>query len=272
MAGNAEDDDGSQLFEIENKNGNSLLYIRRPVQFDYELAQSHLVKVMIAQYLESSDRSERNSDYSDKGDHLVFSSGDGSERPLTFVYWLDLVINVVNEVDEPFLCAQPVYTIDVDENEMKNKRLLTLTLDDYEMYSNDEASDASVSLSRFKAQIVSGNAQGLFQMQGLAVHTGSSSRKLDRETRAQHELEIRVVDELTTNYTRAATCKLIVNVNDINDNRPIVNDVELTMYDKLDSKLIDDMRIPVANPIAVDQDQVAKLTYTIVSIKILNGK
>ncbi len=257
----------NDLFEIDNINGNNLLYIKQAIQLDYEVSQSHLVKLMLVQYLDANT-----TDQSTSTDHLVFNVKDTEQTP-TFVYWVDLVINVMNELDEPFVCAQPVYTIEVDENEVKNKKLFTLELNDYEMVTDDEEITMDDD-SRYRAQIVSGNAQGLFQMQGLSLHTGSSSRKLDRETRAQHELEIRIIDQLASNYSvrsAAASCKVIINVNDINDNRPIVNDVELSIYDRLDAKLIDEMRVPIANPIAVDQDQIAKLTYSIVSIKIVNG-
>ena len=70
-------------------------------------------------------------------------------------------------------------------------------------------------------------------MSGLALYTGSSVRKLDRETRAQHELEIRVSEKFpmqtqnmtshlntnSNNNNRFASSKIVVNVNDVNDNR-----------------------------------------------------
>jgi hypothetical protein len=281
LTSTADDDSANELFELDTV-VNNLLLMKRPVQFDYEAwSSSYLVKLMIVQYLDTNLTTAKNHPASTStinNDHLVFKSAVDEPEPSAFVYWLDVTVNVVNELDEPFVCTQPVYTVEVDENEVKNKRLLTIELTDYEATTSDDTASA-VSMddeSRYRAQIVAGNAQGLFQMHGLSLHTGSSARKLDRETRATHELEIRIVDQLASNYSAArsaaATCKVIVSVGDINDNRPIVNDVELTMYDRLDAKLIDEMRVPIANPIAVDQDLIAKLTYSIVSIKIVNGK
>ena len=202
----SDDDDG--YFYIED-NVNGVLLTRASIQFDYEVERSYFTRVMIVQEDES------------------------------FVYWLDVRINVVNIVDEPFVCSQPVYHVNVDENEVKNKELLTLSIVDYDMSLSSSSSSSS-----FEAQIVSGNAQGLFDVSGLTLYTSNSARKLDRETRAQHELEIRVIEKRNnlqeatattvassrtsvnggggqeaTTMGRFATCKIVVNVNDVNDNR-----------------------------------------------------
>lgn len=229
----------NSLFELDSIN--QLLYIKPSIQFDYEISKTLSAKLMIAQYLDTRDK---------------------------FVYWLDILVYVQNEPDEPFVCQEPIYYINVDENEIKNKKLLTIGIKDYEASLYER-------LVRYKAEIVSGNQQGLFQMQGLSLYTASSTRKLDRETRSWHELDIRVLDESAAAFNSSrssivANCKIIVTVNDVNDNRPIVNDVELTIYDKLDPELIETMRIPIANPIAVDQDSITKLSYSIVSIQIQN--
>jgi hypothetical protein len=166
-----------------------------------------------------------------------------------------------------------VYYINVDENETKNKKLLKIDLVDYD---KDTFSVNKKSEDRFTAQIVSGNAQGLFSISGLTLFTGSSARKLDRETRTQHELDIKIVEQPTNgnnspvsnSSSRFTMCKLIINVNDINDNRPVVNDIELIIYNKLDKRLVEEMKIPIANAIAIDQDQIAKLSYSIVSVKV----
>ena len=224
---------------------------------------------MIVQYLSQdeidSSTAQEPINTENQGD-LVFEEAHKAATPKQkFVYWLDVHINVVNVVDEPFLCSEPVYYINVDENEVKNKKLFTIKINDY---------DSGTSLSSendFKGQILTGNAQGLFHMDGLSLFTGSSSRKLDRETRHQHELEIKIADSSSNSSSRFALCKVIVNVNDINDNRPIVNDIELVVYNKLDSRIVDDLKVPIANAIAIDPDQIAKLTYSILSVKIVRG-
>ena len=59
-------------------------------------------------------------------------------------------------------------------------------------------------------------------------------------------------------------------VNDINDNRPILNAVDLVIYNKLDTRLVVDMNVPIANAIAIDPDQISKLTYSMLSVRIMN--
>jgi hypothetical protein len=158
-------------------------------------------------------------------------------------------------VDEPFLCSQPVYSISIDENEPKAKSIFTIGLIDFE---------ANGHMRDYAAQIVAGNSQGLFSTTGLTIYT--TGRKLDREARDQHILDLKIVDR-TSNATRFAVCRIKINVNDLNDNRPIVNDIELNMYDRLDR-----LDIPVTNAIAIDQDLVAKLSYSIVSVRDLEDE
>ena len=245
----------NSYFQIDDS-VNGVLLTKPAIQFDYEVARSYFTRIMIVQYLsaEKFDLNPQNS---------LTETNQSSQK---FVYWLDVHVNVANVVDEPFVCAQPVYYISVDENEVKSKKLLTLTVLDYD--KNSEAGE-------FVAQILTGNAQGLFDMEGLSLYTGSSSRKLDRETRAQHELDVKIT-HVTANATlqasrRFATCKIVVNVNDVNDNRPVLNAVELVIYNKLDTRLIVDLNVPVANAIAIDPDQISQLTYSILSVRILNA-
>ena len=80
---------------------------------------------------------------------------------------------------------------------------------------------------RFMAEIISGNELDLFSMNGLALFTGSTRRRLDAETLSHHELVIKVSD---LNVKRDATCHVVINVNDLNDN------IELVIYDKLDTR------------------------------------
>jgi len=59
-------------------------------------------------------------------------------------------------------------------------------------------------------------------MNSLALFTGGTRRGLDRETLDHHELDMLVS----------------VHLSDLNDNRSIVNDVELVVYDKLDTMFV----------------------------------
>jgi len=237
----------NELFSIEDKKS-GILVTKPSIQFDYEMQRTYFAKIMIVQHLTS-----------DEIDLNDLNEND-NKQVNKFVYWLDLNINIVNVIDEPLVCEEPIYFIDIDESEVKNKKLFTLKLKDYDLNSNTNKS--------YKSQIIAGNPQGLFSMNDLSLYTGSSLRKLDRETRIQHELDIKISE---INSTRYATCKIVVNLNDINDNRPIVNDIELIIYNKLDEKLINELNVPIANAIAIDPDQISKLTYSIVSVRYLSN-
>ena len=244
------------LFQISD-NYNGLVQSKHSIQFDYEIEQSYATKVMLVQYTDSIESPQSNKDKND----LVFKS-----TPSHFVYYLDMIIRIVNVIDEPFISSRPVYYIWADENETKNKLLLNIDLIDY------ESGNLSLLSNRFNAEIYSGNAQGLFYMSALGLYTSASSRKLNREAQSRHELFVKIVessDRTGLNSTpRFALCRIVVNVEDINDHRPIVNDVELDMYDQLDENLI--RKIPIANAIAIDQDFISELKYSIVSVKILH--
>lgn len=187
------DQDNGEYFRMDD-HVNGILLTAPAIQFDYEVAREYHARVKIVQH--------------------------------KFVYWLDVHVHVVNVVDEPFVCSQPVYTVHVDEGGESRKQLLTLDIVDF-----DSGVAASLE-SRFVAHIVSGNAQGLFDMSELSLYAGGSARKLDRETRAQHELVVKIIETPLTKSnlslaksngtiqkTRFATCKIVVNVDDINDNR-----------------------------------------------------
>lgn len=191
----------NQLFSIED-NVNGLLRLRERVQFDYEQGRSYLAKVLVVQY----------------------TSGGG-----LFNYWLDVKVLVDNVEDEAFACDQPVYMVETTENQVNNKKLLTIGLVEYEMNMKVVAEAEK----KFKAEIVGGDADGLFEMNGLSLFTGATRRRLNKELMDHYELTVRVLD-LSVN--RMASCLVVVNVTDLNDNRPIVNDIELVIYDKLDTR------------------------------------
>ena len=193
----------NQLFSIEDTE-NGLLRLRDPVQFDYEMGSSYLVKVLVVQ----------------------FSGGVQS-----FSYWLDVGVRVDNVVDEAFVCEQPVYRVETAENQANSRRLLTIGVVDFEV--SRAGGLVGEAEARFKAEIVGGDPDGLFEMKGLALFTGATRRRLNKELLDHYELTVRVVD-LRAN--RIASCLVVVNVTDLNDNRPIVNDIELVVYDKLDTR------------------------------------
>ena len=228
----------NNIFKL-NDSYDGLLQLQPAVQFDYEVSDEFSAKVMVVQYV---------------GDDMKF------------IYWLEVVVNVANEIDEGFSCEKPMYSLEINENETKNKKLLDLFLRDFDMNRNLEVvSDAE---KNFKAEIVSGNEHGFFAMNGLAFFTGANRRRLDRETLERHELVVRVED---LNAKRTAKCVIAVKLSDLNDNRPIVNDIELVVYDKLDTRLVDEMKIPIANAIAIDPDRVSKLIYRILGVRYFSN-
>jgi len=192
---------GNSVFAM-NSTSDGLLY--SAVGFDYEQGRSYNAKVLVKQ------------------DEEDFAN---------FEYWLDVNVEITNVVDEPVVCDRPIYFLDITENQVKNKKLLTLELKDFE--SNGASEVVSEAEKRFNAEIVSGNEADLFSMNGLALFTGSTRRRLDRESLDHHQLEVRIKDLGSGRETR---CAISVKLSDLNDNRPIVNDVELVVYDKLDTR------------------------------------
>jgi hypothetical protein len=87
--------ESDDYFYMED-NVNGILLTKPSIQFDYEVERSYFTRVMIVKYNNNNNDEQK------------------------FVYWLDLSINVLNVVDEPFVCSQPVYYVNVDENEIKN--------------------------------------------------------------------------------------------------------------------------------------------------------
>jgi hypothetical protein len=265
----------NRYFKIDD-NLNGVLLTKLPIQFDYEVSQSYLARVMVVQYLGNDhpnveltgqNRNEKVFTSQRKEEDLAF---DLPKQEETFVYWMDLHVNVVNVVDEPFQCSQPIYFLNMNENQPKNKKLFTIEIEDYE---KDAHSDSIY----YSAQILNTEeTQGYFTMNGLDLQAGT--RKLDREVQIRHELDIKVTESYGKNAqsnsstARYALCKIVIMLNDINDKRPIINELELTVYNKLDSNLIEKMKVPVANGIAIDQDEISAITYSIVSVRILGDQ
>jgi len=196
---------GNSAFTM-NSSTDGLLYAA--VGFDYEQARAYSAKVLVVQEAEAAN----------------------------FTYWLDVSVEVTNVVDEAVVCGRPIYVLEIAENQVKNKKLLTLDLKDFEA--------SGLAEERFSAEIVSGNEAGLFGMNGLGLFTGGTRRRLDRETMDHHELEV-VVREAGT--LRERRCVVNVQLSDLNDNRPIVNDVELVVYDKLDTRFVNFVKFNPGN-------------------------
>jgi hypothetical protein len=222
------------------------------IQFDYEQQSNYHLKILVVQPVETDQQQQS---MLSSNDDLIFASNQADE----FHYYIDLHMAVRNQIDEPFMCSQPVYTVSIDENEAKSKPIFTVDILDFDSISS------SFSTDRYSVQIVSSTHGGLFSASGLTIST--TGRKLDREARDRYVLDLKVTDRtLASNSSRQALCRLIVLVNDVNDNRPIVNDIELSLYDRVD------LDIPVANAIAIDQDSVSVLTYSVISVRDLEDE
>ena len=67
-------------------------------------------------------------------------------------------------------------------------------------------------------EIIGGNPQSLFTLNSLTGEIMTTNRKLDREVQAEHVLEVRVSDMGKPPLN--STTKVIITVEDVNDNAP----------------------------------------------------
>ncbi|KAE9538544.1 hypothetical protein AGLY_005643 [Aphis glycines] len=116
-------------------------------------------------------------------------------------------VEVKNINDNVPLTKAPVYYPKVKEDAPTNTTIIQL-----------EAEDADISDTRITYKITTGNPQSLFTISantGLITTTG---RKLDRETEAEHILEVTVIDDGIP--VLSSTTSVVITIEDVNDNAP----------------------------------------------------
>ncbi len=122
---------------------------------------------------------------------------------------LHLYVEVLNVNDNAPLTKEPVYFPSVRENAKPFTHVLTIEAVD---------GDADAGGTKLSYEIIGGNPQSLFHIDPNAGVLSTTKRRLDRETQAEHVLEVRVSDNGKPPLN--STTRVVVTVTDENDNEP----------------------------------------------------
>ena len=141
---------------------------------------------------------------------LTVLARDGGSVPLSAR--LHVYVEVLDVNDNAPLTLEPVYFASVDENSDPDTEIVTVKARD----ADDRGEEKGPSVISF--EIVAGNPQSLFAIDPSTGVVSTTRRKLDREAQAEHELEVMVSDGETPPLN--STTKVVVSVNDVNDNSP----------------------------------------------------
>ena len=214
--------DNNPLFRIDSSTSNLLTNY----QFNYETRQHYDLKIKINQFLTEYELDSIN-------DQL-------------YTYFLDLRINIVNRVDELLTSKWPIYYLEynleqLSESEEDVATLFQVPVVDFDM---SEASQVS-----YKCSIMNKALRGIFHA------TKNLTIVIDRDgvqqLKANSEYEIDV--KLSDNFDRVYKFKLLItfvdaqsepnvidtdeqNDDDVDlnsDSKPIVNDINLNLYDNI---------------------------------------
>ena len=117
-------------------------------------------------------------------------------------------MEVLNVNDNVPLTIFPVYYPSIPENSPTSTPIVTI-----EAFDNDLDNDQQLVF-----EIIGGNPQSLFTLNSLTGEIMTTNRKLDREVQAEHVLEVRVSDMGKPPLN--STTKVIITVEDVNDNAP----------------------------------------------------
>ena len=124
---------------------------------------------------------------------------------------LDVYIEVLNMNDNVPLTSEPVYYPTIAENSKPFTPVITLAAQDADLLEDNEVQE-------FSYDIISGNPQSLFFINNHAGIISTTNRILDREVQSEHTLEVLVSDK--GNPPLNSTTRVIITVEDENDNRP----------------------------------------------------
>ncbi|TSN95695.1 Protocadherin Fat 1 [Bagarius yarrelli] len=185
---------------------------------------------------------------------LTVYASDGGVVPLSS--FVEIYIEVQDVNDNAPQTSEPVYYPSVMENSPKDVSVIQIEAFDPDTHSRD----------RLSYKISSGNPQGFFSIDTKTGLVTTTSRKLDREQQDEHILEITVTDQGVP--ARSTTVRVIVQVLDENDNKPIfmekVYKIKLPEREKVE-KEHSMRREPVYRVIASDRDHGAnaEISYSI---------
>ncbi|XP_062865096.1 protocadherin Fat 1a [Trichomycterus rosablanca] len=185
---------------------------------------------------------------------LTVYASDGGVVPLSS--FVEVYIEVQDVNDNAPYTSEPVYYPSVMENSPRDVSVIQI-----DAYDPDTRSS-----NRMSYKISSGNPQGFFNIDAKTGLVTTTSRKLDREQQDEHILEITVTDQGVP--ARSTTVRVIVQVLDENDNRPVfmekVYKIKLPERDKTERER-STRREPVYRVIASDRDDGAnaEISYSI---------
>ncbi|KAF4082284.1 hypothetical protein AMELA_G00149770, partial [Ameiurus melas] len=155
--------------------------------------------------------------------NLLLTAFDGGESRLSGT--MELYITVVDANDNPPVCTQKVYKATITENSTKGSKITTVSASDA-----DEGANSLVSY--YISDAVDRNVADVFlvdQQSGEVILHGD----LDYENSNHYQLDIQARDQ----GGLSDTCKVIIDVLDINDNKPIIDIISMSSSISEKSKL-----------------------------------
>ncbi|KAM9769203.1 protocadherin Fat 1a isoform 1-T2 [Menidia menidia] len=170
--------------------------------------------------------------------------------------FVEVFIEVQDVNDNAPQTSEPVYYPSVVENSPKDVSIIQINAVDPDAKSSD----------KLTYKITSGNPQGFFAINGKTGLVSTTSRKLDREQQDEHILEITITDQGVP--PKSTTVRVIVQVLDENDNRPLflekIYKIQLPEREKPEKERAM-KRDPVYRVIASDRDEGpnAEISYSI---------
>ncbi|XP_042222155.1 fat-like cadherin-related tumor suppressor homolog isoform X3 [Homarus americanus] len=167
---------------------------------------------------------------------------------------LHVYVEVADVNDHRPLSSWPVYWPGVTENSPPGTRVVTVDASDPDPGAN------------ITYNITAGNPQSLFTIDSKTGEIHTTARRLDRETQAEHVLEVTISDGDDPTTALSSTTYIAVNVLDENDHAPVFLErlykffVPVIAHSKppmdeavIDRDYIEDM--PIGQVVAVDEDE-----------------
>ncbi|XP_063046156.1 protocadherin gamma-A11-like isoform X7 [Engraulis encrasicolus] len=141
---------------------------------------------------------------------LVLTASDGGEPQMTGT--LQIHVTVLDANDNAPVFTQQVYRVSSSENSQKGTRLTTVSATDA-----DDGSNSIVTYS------LSGSSAGIFDLFEIDSHSGDIilTGGLDYELARNHEFYVEGKDE----GGLSDSCKIIIDVVDVNDNSPVISTI-----------------------------------------------
>uniref|UniRef100_A0A672YLJ1 Protocadherin Fat 1-like n=1 Tax=Sphaeramia orbicularis TaxID=375764 RepID=A0A672YLJ1_9TELE len=170
--------------------------------------------------------------------------------------FVEVYIEVQDVNDNAPQTSEPVYYPSVMENSPKDVSIIQIEAVDPDAKASD----------KLTYRITSGNPQGFFAINAKTGLVTTTSRKLDREQQDEHILEVTVTDHGVP--PKSTTVRIIVQVLDENDNRPLflekIYKIKLPERDRPERERAM-KRDPVYRVIASDRDEGpnAEISYSI---------